>query len=271
MLTGAQGFSVAFMIVSSQRDRPPGEAELKDWERDIVHNAGPVAPTIGLSAWFKADLGTVVEGGRVAQWQDQSGHGRHALQPLPASRPTLAGNTLNGKPVVRFDGTAQMLSFECPLNGLGGLTIFMVASAAKDMKGNELGYSSALHWEEFGPWGGVYLGPQQTSVAWRFGTGQFGNQPYWERPSAGWTLAVARKDGARDELFIQGALVQSSKDKLPSIAHTSDAATIGAGSQGRPPVKFFAGDVAEIIVFSRALSEAERDAIERYLRAKYGF
>jgi len=270
LLTGSQGFSVAFIVVSSLRDKPPGDAELKDWERDIVHNPGPVAPTIGLAAWFKADAGTVAEGGRIAQWQDQSGHGRHASQPAPGSRPTLAGNTLNGKPVVRFDGISQMLTFDCPVNGLSGLTIFMVSSASKDLRSNELGYYAALHWAEFGPWGGIYLGPQQSSVAWRFGTGQFGNQPFWERPPAGWTLAVARKDAARDELFVQGSLVQSPKDKMPSIAHTVDTATIGAGSQGRPPVKFFAGDVAEIIVFSRALTDVERDAIERYLRAKYG-
>lgn len=271
LLTGSQGFSVAFMVVSSLRDKPPGDADLKDWERDIVHNAGPVAPTIGLAAWFKADAGTVVEGGRIAQWQDQSGHGRHALQPVPGSRPTLAGNTLNGKPVVRFDGVSQVLSFDCPVNGLTGLTIFMVSAASKDLRTNELGFYAALHWGEFGPWGGVYLGPQQSSVAWRFGSGQFGNQPYWERPSAGWTLAVARKDGVRDELFVQGSVVQAPKDRMPSIAHTADTATIGGGSQGRPPVKFFAGDIAEILVFSRALTEAERDAIERYLRAKYGF
>jgi hypothetical protein len=244
---------------------------MKDWERDIVHNPGPVGPTIGLAAWFKADAGTAIDGGRLAQWQDQSGHGRHAFQPMPAARPTVAANTLNGKPVVRFDGTDDVLSFECPVNGLSGMTIFMVATAAKDLRTNDLGYHAALHWGEFGPWGGIYLGPQQSSVAWRFGTGQFGNVGFWERPPSGTTLAVARKDGTRDELFVQSSLVQAAKDKMPSIAHTGDVATIGAGSQGRPPVRFFAGDVAEILVFSRAVTEVERDAIERYLRAKYGF
>src|SRR6185503_6917279 len=153
--------------------------------------------------------------------------------------------------------------------GLSGLTIFMVASASKNQGGNELGYYAALHWGESGPWGCVYLGPQQASVAWRFGSGQYGNQNLWERQPAGWTLAVARKDGVRDELFVQGSVVQAPKDRYPSIAHTVDTATIGGGSQGAPPLKFFAGDVAEIIIFSRALTEVERDAVERYLRAKY--
>src|SRR4030095_10370557 len=111
LLTGSQGFAVAFVVVSSLRDKPPGDAELKDWEKDIVHNPGPVAPTIGLAAWVQADAGTVIEGGRVAQWQDQSGHGRHAFQQMPAARPTLAANTLHGNPVVRFDSVAHPPSF----------------------------------------------------------------------------------------------------------------------------------------------------------------
>jgi hypothetical protein len=163
---------------------------MKDWERDIVHNPGPVAPTIGLAAWFKADAGTVLEGGRIAQWQDQSGHGHHAHQAIPASRPTLAANTLNGKPVVRFDGTSNVMSFECPVNGLPSLTIFMVAAASKNQRSNELGNYAALQWPEFGPWGNLFLGPQQTCVAWRCGTGQFGNVCVWERPQAGASLVV---------------------------------------------------------------------------------
>ena len=272
LLTGSQGFSVAFVVVSSLRDKPPSDAELKDWERDIVHNPGPVAPTIGLAAWFKADAGTVIEGGRIAQWQDQSGHARHAHQPLPASRPTLAANTLNGKPVVRFDGTSNVLSFDCPVNGLTSMTLFMVASASQNQRANELGNYAALHWAEFGPWGSVFLGPQQTCVAWRYGAGQHGNVNCWERQPAGATLAVVRKDGVREDLFVNGAPVMATKDRYPSIAHTQDIATIGAGNDGRGnALKFFPGDVAEILVFTRALSDLERDAIERYLRAKYGF
>ena len=61
------------------------------------------------------------------------------------------------------------------------------------------------------------------------------------------------------------------KGKAYPIAHTLDTATIGAGNESRvPPLKYFAGDIAEILIFTRAISETERDAIERYLRGKYG-
>jgi hypothetical protein len=275
LLSGSQGFSVAWVVVSSLRDKPPAEAESKEWERDLVHNPGPAGPTIGLAAWFKADAGTAIEGGKVAQWQDQSGHARHALQMNPAARPTLAAGAVGGKPAVRFDGASNVLSFDCPANAQQGMTIFMVAAASKNQRGNELGNYAALQWPEFSGWGSVFLGPQQTCVAWRFGSGEFGNVNLWERPNGqpqGWTVTALRKDGAKEDLFVQGQLVSSNpKPRYLSTAHTLDTATIGAGNDGRGhELKFFPGDIAEILVFTRALSEAERDAVERYLRGKYG-
>ncbi len=275
LLSQTQGFSVAWVVVSSLRDKPPADAESKDWERDLVHNPGPAGPTIGLAAWFKADAGTAIEGGKIAQWQDQSGHARHALQLNPAARPTLAAGAVGGKPAVRFDGAANSLSFECPANAQQAMTIFMVAAASKNQRGNELGNYAALQWPEFGPWGNVFLGPQQTCVAWRFGSGEFGNVNLWERPNGqpqGWTVTAVRKEGAKEDLFVQGQLVASNpKPRYLSTAHTLDTATIGAGNDGRGNAfKFFPGDIAEILVYTRALPEAERDAIERYLRGKYG-
>jgi hypothetical protein len=68
-------------------------------------------------------------------------------------------------------------------------------------------------------------------------------------------------------------LVLSAKDKTWPVAHSIDLALIGGGFENpkQPqPMKGFAGDIAEILVFTRAISEAERDAIERYMRGKYG-
>jgi hypothetical protein len=271
LLTGSQGFSVAFMVVSPTRDKPPTDLDVKEWEKDLVHNAGPVGPTIGLAAWFRADAGTVIEAGKVAQWQDQSGHARHALQAMTPNRPQLIPNVLNTKPVLRFDGLTNAMQFECPVNGQSGLTIFLVTSAAKNQAGNDLGNYAALQWPEFGPWGAVFISPQQQKISYRYGTAQFGNMGFWDRqPNGGPTLTMTRKDGPREELWVQGALVASAKDKNWPVAHTTDLALIGAGGDNPKTPKGFAGDIAEILVFTRALSEAERDALERYLRGKYG-
>lgn len=273
LLSGSQGFSVAWVLVSPGREKAPTETDLKEWDKDVPHQAGPVGPTIGLAAWFRADAGTVVDAGKVAQWQDQSGNGRHALQVQPASRPQLVPNVVNGKPVLRFDGTSHQMSFECPVNGQCAMTIFLVSTASKNQAGNDLGNFAALQWPEYGGWGSVFISPQQQRVSYRFGTAQWGNVTFWDRPGPhnAAALVMTRMDGAKQELFVQGVLVATGKDKTCPIAHTVDTALIGAGVQDpRTPMKYFAGDIAEIIVFMRAISEAERDAIERYLRGKYG-
>jgi hypothetical protein len=262
------------MVVSPTRDKAPTEAEVKEWEKDAPHNAGPIGPTIGLSAWFRSDAGTVLDAGKVAQWQDQSGHARHASQPAPVNRPQLIPNALGGKPVLRFDGATNLLQFECPVNGQCGMTIFLVSSASKNQAGNDLGNYAALQWPEWGGWGAVFISPQQGRIAVRYGTAQWGNLVFWDRQggaSGAPSVVSWRKDGPKEDLFVQGSLVASPKDKTYPIAHTLDTATIGAGNESRvPPLKYFAGDIAEILIFTRAISETERDAIERYLRGKYG-
>ncbi|HLY07966.1 MAG TPA: hypothetical protein VKW04_01555 [Planctomycetota bacterium] len=273
LVSAQQGFAVAWIVVSSLRDRAPTEVDMKDWERELPHAVGPAGPTLSLAAWFRADAGVVPEAGHVGVWQDQSGHNRHAVQATPAGRPTLAIGAVAGKPAIRFDGMGNSLSFDCPVNGQTGLTVFLVAAPSKNQLNHELGNFAPLQWGEFGPWGGVFLSPQQSGVAWRCGTSQWGNISTWPRPATvgGATVTVIRKDADREDLFVGGALVLSAKDKQPVLAHTVDVATIGAGTDSRQnPLRFFLGDIAEILVFTRALADPERDAVERYLRGKYG-
>jgi len=53
-----------------------------------------------------------------------------------------------------------------------------------------------------------------------------------------------------------------------SVTFTPDRFSIGSSSQGVS--EFYSGHIAEVLFYSRALSDAERLRIERYLGAKYG-
>ncbi|HEX7897916.1 MAG TPA: hypothetical protein VF950_09165, partial [Planctomycetota bacterium] len=274
LATNQQGFSVAWIVVSALRDKPFTETELKERDKDLPRGPGPAGPTLGLLAWYRADAGPVAEGGRVARWADVSGRLRHASQPDPAARPLFVANGLNNRPSVRFDGERASLGFECPVNGLTAMTVVVLAQASKNVRADN-GIGSVLQWRQGAGWGMVYLVPAQTHVSWRFGTAQWGNAPVWNRPNnevlTTPQLVTIRKDGAREELFAQGASVAAQSDRWRSLAHTSDVGVIGAGSDdARNPLTHWAGDVAEILVYSRALPEAERLAVEGYLRLKYG-
>jgi hypothetical protein len=76
------------------------------------------------------------------------------------------------------------------------------------------------------------------------------------------------KSGSTERLFVNGAQVLQRSNALPTITRVANMASIGKGFSSK---NFFPGDIAEIIVYKRALSDTERASVEAYLKAKYGF
>lgn len=62
-----------------------------------------------LHSWWDAQSITAAADSAVAQWDDLSGNGHHALQSTEAARPIYRAAGLNGHPCVEFDGTDDWL------------------------------------------------------------------------------------------------------------------------------------------------------------------
>jgi hypothetical protein len=77
-----------------------------------AHNFLPTS-LLGLSLWFDGSDASsmILSGSNVTQWNDKSGNGFNATQGVSANQPTLVTNVLNGKSVVRFNGSTNYLSF----------------------------------------------------------------------------------------------------------------------------------------------------------------
>jgi parallel beta-helix repeat protein len=232
-------------------------------------SAGAAVPTRSLKLWLKADNGIRLKGGRVTQWADQSGSGAHASQKTSSNQPALLSNAVNGQPAVRFDGSSDFMSFSLPLNGLSGLTLVLVSAAAQDTDGGANGASSApLFWNETASWGAVHLSPFPRVVKYRFGTGQSGNLPAYTRPAAAFnrfTITTAVKNGTNEWLYVDGAQVLAQSGKLGAVANVSSTGYLGRGVNG----SYFQGDIAEVLVYTAALTDAERQELDQYLTAKY--
>jgi hypothetical protein len=69
-----------------------------------------------------------------------------------------------------------------------------------------------------------------------------------------------------DSLYGNGAKVRESHGKLSVLAGTTGAAVLGQRLKGTP----FNGKIAEVLVWKRVLSATEMNAINRYLKEKYG-
>jgi photosystem II stability/assembly factor-like uncharacterized protein len=239
--------------------------------RVAVQPGATSPPTSGLTVWLRADLGVTATGGKVSAWADQSGEGRSATQATAAAQPALVANALNGKPVISFDGTSDFMNFTYPVNGLTGMTIVMVGNnATSQVGGSNGGDHAALLWHETAPWGWVHLSPFQTNVRFRFGTGQTNNLPSYTRLTSlgtGYSRTIAVKNGTTDSLYVNGMQVVNATGKLATIARCQNVAMIGRG--GAPTISYFNGNIAEIMVYNRALTAAELATVDAYLTEKY--
>ena len=223
-------------------------------------------PKSGLRLWLRADKGVTVDSSSF-RWADQSGNNAHATQASASSRPTVVANAVKGLPAVRFDGVDDHLMFTSNIDGLSALTMILVSSSAQNPTDNLAGVEKApLMWGEYSSWGSVYLSPYQSSVHFRFGTGEANNWQVYKRPQSigtNYSLSTAIKDGTLERLFVQGQEVYRRNAPNAKLKGISSAGRVGRGN------KYFAGSVAEVLVYARALSDSERAAVEAYLMSKY--
>lgn len=232
-----------------------------------------------LTAWYKAD-GTLwqdagrttpasADGDLVGSWDDASASGLHISQ-AGTARPTLKTNIVNGKPVLRFDGTNDQLGRSVAMTALfaaAEASIFIVMSQDSTQANN-------------------------TPVAWNATTttnrvlthATFADTVYWDFIDATATsgrVSVAQPSGW-DNAFHLTALMRSDSsqvirvDRAQLVSQDPTATTLSAatavwsiGNTGSGADMFFKGDIAEVIVCNASLATTDRDNVESYLRTKY--
>ena len=271
VVTEQAGLSVSTAAVSSTRSAPPADIEIKELMKvrsaeteSLAGRTSRLVPLTGLAAWYRADQGVVMNGATVGEWKDQSSYGRHAVQTKPAQQPSILPNACNGKPALVFDGNSKNLLANVPINGLGGVTLMLVTACEQD--DDLMPRCSPLLWGEISGWGLTHLAPRKSAVVFMFGTGQ-ASIVLFTRPAAstGFVLTTARKDAATESLFVNGIQVWTEGGRRPSLLGASPAVAIGGDFNG----SFFNGRIAEVMVYERALPDAERQRAEQYLKLKY--
>jgi len=222
------------------------------FQRITAFDAAPSMPVeTGLRLWLDAsDASTVVNGaGGVQTWMDKSGNNFHATQANASQQPALNATALNGRPAVRFDGADDGLVIDDGLSLGRPYTVFTVdqyygTPAGRTLQGRDANWLT-------GKWGGnnayfagsfVYNSAAALNVA---------------------AIGDAQGYGNSSAYSLNGIDVTQS----PSATGVPGRlGLVGGGlhnEQGR-------ADVAEVIVFDRALSFHERSQVGLYLREKYG-
>jgi hypothetical protein len=233
-------------------------------------------PRRGLALWLRADQGVTQGAGTVSKWLDRSGNSRHAVQAVRIHQPTFVPNAIQGRPALRFDGVDDCLTFPCPVTGLPGMTIFLVAAVVEERTGEPYGAGkAAIYWKEMEPCGGVVVAPRPTKVNVYFGTGQGQDIFRTFRGMSldrGYSLTTALKSGSDAVVFVNGRESLRVGGQNPAIAQCEKIGQLGRGEGDQGQIEgwtYFSGEIAEVIVYTRALGESERTSVEQYLLSKY--
>ena len=265
----------------------------------LVSTSAPVNITVNftvtdkLRMWLKADaVSGVANGGPLSIWLDSGSAGNNVTQSTAGLQPLWLANILNGKPAVRFDGIDDVMA-GAKVMATNDFTIVAVARAAVD---HEIDPESSFGSSDGGGGSGQryligdFRGEAQSfgganglaSLSW----GTNGISVYEHQRSASgndFLPAKAVHVGQTGPGFSVVTLTYAARQ--PRIHLNGGLARVGVASE-RPSVhapgviggvmhpysgvtNYFAGDVAEVLLFDYSLLPAERESIERYLNGKY--
>jgi hypothetical protein len=227
-----------------------------DWTPASATTEGGLIPI----NWYEADYG--IAGSPVSQWNDRMGRDNLA-QASGSLQPTLVLEELNGRPVVRFDGTNDCIG-KAPLASSleQPFTIFAVmkdretgeaADTAYYFGGNNV-YDATNRFHFLN-----YYSPSPDNVRmWA------GNSFHSFTRDSNWHIFTLVFNTATSSAFRDGVEFESTGN---TGTHYSTALLIGALSHtGIDPSQL---DIAALLIYSGAVSEADRLQIEGYLNAKY--
>jgi putative heme-binding domain-containing protein len=251
--------------------------------------ADPKMPvTDGLELWLdasridaaaKATKEKAVVGSRLAVWPDASGKGRHLRQPNVSARPNVV-RLGDGIAVMRFDGEDDHLRLTGGKDELKAFTAFVVV-APRLNPGGFRGFLAlnAPNGRDYETGLTIDMGPNGTP---RFaelniegkGFGTWRNLMKTSGDFGKLYQLEVRGDDKAIKLFVDG----TANNERPwanaplSLAEVTVGAryyTNGPGAQEvRGPAR---ADIAEVLLFNRALSEDESKKVRDYLVAKHDY
>lgn len=191
-------------------------------------------------------------------WKDQSGNANHAVQTNSSNRPEFRTGILNSKPIVRFDGIDNHLQVTAMSAGDNFSVFFVIipdtttpiglfdstAGATPPVRNYAAGY-----WNDYAPQ--IFLDLANTNpVILELVHSADGNMK---------KTVFYYKDGIYNSDAATGNGATAFEWGDPRIGSIND------GSAG-----WYEGDIAEILIYSETISDANRETVETYLKGKYG-
>lgn len=225
----------------------------------------------GLAAWYRADSLSLTDGTNIILWPDSSGNGNDLNSSHGGSLPIFYRSRINSKPVAEFTyGTGDDGIFRNSASGFSGSSFATFIVLRHNSSNLQEQYIYVI--DDSGTCSGLGLTQTLRITTWQTDVAQ---------PCVGYyeTGAPAISDTTKFHsivttynaatprlgLYQDGALVVSSAPviALPTINY------ISLGNYGTGANKSLDGELAEILIYTTALSEINRVKISCYLSNKY--
>lgn len=235
----------------------------------------------GLNVWLRADAGVTVEGGQTAQWRDQSGHSFIAAQSTSVQRPgspSSSSAVINNRPKIFFNsssgsgatkGQYLVLPDNAALNSTA-VSIFAVGLDTYDGSQTRLNIVSKGTVTSNGY--GLSYNKEDAGVSLRTNSTHLSGTISISEP----TFSMA---GTRNSLTSGKNLFYNGKSLAQQSGTSITAATgnmyIGwggetTGTSPAVPTNLMKGEIAEIFVYDRYITDDERRNLEAYAYMRYG-
>ncbi|MCB1175982.1 MAG: hypothetical protein KDK36_00250 [Leptospiraceae bacterium] len=263
-----------------------------------------------LQLWLEGDALSLASGTKVASWTDKSANGFHATQGTVGQQPTFMDNLFNGKPGLRFTdgnpGTNLTLGANYLFSTNDGITIVAVGRSAvynASLKfifdfGGFAGAGYGLIYSATDGSGGNNV------VMYSSGdVGGVSTQGKYLSTTSDIVLIIARLKFApatdkEQTIHTNGSWLATNSSGLTltqlSFNEICEFPLRGGGNNGATPTgctnnnvngpvtiggqsktggqanRFFAGDIAMVLFYDKAITETERIGLECYASEKYG-
>eukprot|EP00042_Codosiga_hollandica_P038236 m.309148 g.309148 ORF g.309148 m.309148 type:complete len:926 (+) comp55339_c0_seq1:5-2782(+) len=252
-------FSASSSAMSSSNDRSEATPRTPTGPKPSDRfPAGPGGITAGLNLWLKASDLSLQEGDPVALWTDASPEGNNAHQGSTNLQPIYHSTSFNGFPSVSFDGINDYLEGILLLPENKTIIAAFRDTGSTTLCCSGMFFTSSCNGLEtaMDEAGNVHL-----MLDWA-GSSDEG-------------LAVI------NNLTIVASLTYSNINATMYLesciddfdgAVSSPSLTYMVGSRGADPAhadRYFKGDIAEIAVFNRTLSDSERMSVVNYMTAEW--
>ncbi len=201
----------------------------------------------GLILWLKSDSLLLNNNDKVAIWYDASPIKRNGVNDVVYQQPVYKTNIINGQSIVRFDGVDDVLNFTTAMDNIR--TVFFLMKWDNQFISWVPILGSSLYYDFHG---------SISSASYIFDSNYTHS---FVKSGLVWNNGLSinpleiEKDRNNFQLI---EIITTNSVRADNLSHDRSFSTRNLN-----------GDVAEVIIYNRALNETERQQVENYLSNKY--